>query len=153
MQLNWQEAIDFCYGLEFAGETDWRLPSRNELENLLDLSEYNPALPKEHPFLNVQANSYWSSTTYASYTGSAWGVYMLGGSMNYYSKVSGNYVWPVRGGQFDSSGSLIIPGLSDGQQHFTDNLNCTITDNRTGLVWIKDMDSIEVIPSDVGEDL
>jgi len=154
MKLNWQDAVNFCRNLNFAGHTNWRLPSRNELESILDLTECNPPLPKEHPFLNVQDYNYWSGSAYS--TDGAWYVNMYNGNVGSYYKYFDHYVCPVRSGQFDSSGSLIISGLSEGQARFTDNSDGTITDNRTGLVWIKDLNSInsiEVLPSNVGEDL
>jgi len=30
--LNWQQAIEFCRNLPFAGHTDWRLPTIDELQ-------------------------------------------------------------------------------------------------------------------------
>jgi hypothetical protein len=43
----------------------WRMPNVNELESLVDVSQFNPALSAAHPFTNVDlAHAYWSSTTY-----------------------------------------------------------------------------------------
>lgn len=142
MQLNWQEAIDFCQNLEFAGHSDWRLPTRKELESLIDVSRCNPALPVGHPFLNVQSDNYWTFSTNASFSNYAWNVYMYFGYVDYNNKSNYFYVWPVRGGQLDVFGDLIIPGRVEGQERFTDNLDGTITDNRTGLIWIKDLNPI-----------
>ena len=50
-------------------EGDWHLPNRNELTSLLDLENFNPALPTGHPFMNFTGSSYWSSTTVASNPG------------------------------------------------------------------------------------
>ncbi len=142
-KLNWQDAVDFCKELEFAGHSDWRLPSKEELKSLIDDTQHHPALPVGHPFLNVQSSWYWSSSTYASNTDFAWLVDLGVGGVNDYGFKNFNfYVWPVRGGQFDHSGSLIISELSEGQDRFTDNSDGTATDNRTGLIWIKDLDSI-----------
>ncbi len=33
--LNWQDAVDFCDSLDFAGFTDWRLPTKDELKGLV----------------------------------------------------------------------------------------------------------------------
>jgi hypothetical protein len=52
----------------------------------------------EDPFINVQSNYYWSSTTYAGDLIYAWGVDMLYGYVDLVSKTYGCYVWPVRGG-------------------------------------------------------
>ncbi len=54
----WNNALSDCNGLE-NGECgltdgssagDWRLPNRFELESLLDIGNYNPALPSGLPF-------------------------------------------------------------------------------------------------------
>ena len=79
--------------------SDWRLPNVNELAGLVDAERYNPALPSGHPFTGVQTGNYWSSTSNANYTGSAWLVNLSNGSVSYANKTSNYYVWPVRGGQ------------------------------------------------------
>ena len=87
---------------------DWRLPSRFELESLLDLEYYDPALSNTagtaqwtegDVFAGVQSNYYWSSTSCASYPSYAWYVYLGIGSVNGFGKTGTTYVWPVRGGQ------------------------------------------------------
>ena len=71
---------------------DWRLPTKDELEILIDWH-------KSGAFSGVQTNFYWSSTAYAYYTPYAWGVFLSSGSVGGYGKADGLYVWPVRGGQ------------------------------------------------------
>ncbi len=78
---------------------DWRLPTSNELENLLDAQNFNPALPTGHPFSNVRANFYWSSSAYANNTNYAWYVSMGNGYVGINYKTRDFYVWPVRSGQ------------------------------------------------------
>jgi hypothetical protein len=50
-------------------------------------------------FANVQARSYWSSSTYASDANNAWVVNFSFGGVVAGVKTFNNYVWPVRGGQ------------------------------------------------------
>jgi len=113
---NWSQALTDCNGLN-SGECgltdgsiagDWRLPNRSELNSLIDVRYYNPALSNTagtgqwsagNPFTNVQSGLYWSSTTYAGYTDAAWGVVMDVGDVYGYNKSYNGYVWPVRGGQ------------------------------------------------------
>jgi hypothetical protein len=80
-----------------AGE--WRLPNVNELHSLIDLTQSGPALPSGHPFTDVQSNSYWSSTTYASMRGEAWYVLPNDGLVAINSKPYDLCVWPVRSRQ------------------------------------------------------
>ena len=108
-ERTWQEALDDCNYLSTGGcglfdgssAGDWRLPNRFEFESLLDISRYSPALPSGHPFINVQYDHYWSSSTYAwpGSNGSAWSVYLDSGDVDDNRKSYYEYVWPVRGGQ------------------------------------------------------
>ena len=82
---DWQSSLDFCNALATGtcGLTgsfvagDWRLANRYELLSLLDLSQYNPALPVGHPFTVNASSNYISSTTHDLSPASAWivGIY------------------------------------------------------------------------------
>ncbi len=103
---NWDAAISAAASLASGncglndGSTagQWRLPSRNELQSLIDYTTYNPALLAGYPFTNVQSNVYWSSTTYAGGASFAWYVHLGYGGVIASSKANPYYVWPVRGG-------------------------------------------------------
>jgi hypothetical protein len=99
---NWQQALDYVADMNAGtypnyGYTDWRLPNRKELYSLTDFSQYDPALPVGHPFTNVQAYLYWSSTTIAYIPDAAWIFGMEYGYVDGYNKPNNFYVWPVRG--------------------------------------------------------
>ena len=89
--MDWGDALAHCKALmsgacgltdgSVAG--DWRLPNRRELESLVDLRYYDPAMPNTagtgqasegDPFTNLRSSWYWSSSTLASYPSYAWGV-------------------------------------------------------------------------------
>ena len=58
----------------------WRLPNVNELQSLMDLDNTaGPALPAGHPFTNLQAANYWSSTSVAAFPALGWYVAMAVG--------------------------------------------------------------------------
>jgi hypothetical protein len=92
-------ANSYCGLSDSSSAGNWRLPNVRELFSLIDFSQYNPALPSGHPFDGVQLSYYWSSTTYAANTVSAWGVGLNDGYVITFGKTGDVYVWPVRGGQ------------------------------------------------------
>ena len=63
----------------------------------MDYSVNAPALMVGHPFDNVQAAHYWSSTMSAG-GGTAWWVY-FGGGVGTNTPSNNHYVWCVRGGK------------------------------------------------------
>ena len=75
-------------------------PNVNELESLVNAEMSSSAIwLNSQGFSNVQAYLYWSSSTYAGGTSSAWNVYMYEGGVNADLKAYAGYVWPVRAGQ------------------------------------------------------
>ena len=87
---------------------DWRLPSRQELESLLDLGFSDPALSNAagaakwapgDPFEGVETTYYWTSTTLAADPTYVWCVDLFEGAVFYAYEVNYYYVWPVRGGR------------------------------------------------------
>jgi hypothetical protein len=86
---------------------DWRLPNVRELQSLVDYAFYYPALPNTlgtgkwaegNPFQGVQSSYYWSSSTCAYNTTSAWLVYFYDGYVGSGDKSGSGYVWCVRAG-------------------------------------------------------
>lgn len=112
----WANALAFCNALQSgqcglsdgSSAGDWRLPNRFELESLLDLAYYSPALSNAagtaqwtsgDAFTGVQSDYYWSSTTNALSTSYAWFVSLINGYVASGVKTFNRCVWPVRGGQ------------------------------------------------------
>ena len=83
----------------YQGYSDWRLPTIQEFVNILDYSEYEPALPKDHPFYVGNKSEFWSATISSVHGAYAWGVRMYDGGVEYYETDCHLYVWPVRDGR------------------------------------------------------
>jgi hypothetical protein len=98
-EMNWEEALAYCEGLNLGGYTDWRLPNKKELRSLVDYSRYNPAINTTY-FPNTAASWYWSSTTNANGTDSAWIMDFNDGYDHYGLKGDSYYARAVRGGQY-----------------------------------------------------
>ncbi len=74
--LSWPDAIASATKSnqeKFAGYADWRVPNLKELQSLVETRCFNPAI-NENIFPNTDGSWFWSSTSVASSTGSAWGI-------------------------------------------------------------------------------
>jgi hypothetical protein len=115
-ELKWADALHVSNVLEHgtcgltdgSSPGDWRLPTRFELESLLSMAYYDPAIPNTagtgkwtagDPFVNVPSYWYWTSTTNAFNSENAWFVNTAEGRIYYDSKQYFLFVWPVRGKQ------------------------------------------------------
>ncbi len=63
---SWKDALAACENLEFAGRTDWRLPSVAELHTLIDVDQTGGVFIDQTAFPDTPGTEayYWSSTTY-----------------------------------------------------------------------------------------
>jgi hypothetical protein len=110
---NWEKAMQSAANLahgqcglsDGSKPGDWRLPTRNEWNAMVDNKYRWPALSnaagtepwKEgDAFSGVPAGRYWSSTPSANATGSAWYVGIGYGNVSTYGKTYTYFVWPVR---------------------------------------------------------
>ena len=126
-QLTWSNANTYCNSLPSLGGNTWRLPTVNELLNLVDygISSSGVMYINSTAFPNtVWASSYWSSSTSVQNSGHALYVGFTGGSAYSITK-DGNF--NVR----------CVSGSSQAQPSFSDNGNGTVTDSSTGLQWQK----------------
>lgn len=109
------------------GHGDWRLPSREELESLVDCN-FGPACI--HPLVGSTAIDapFWTFTTRGDEPSRAWQISFNMGLVFDSPKNFDAHVRAVRGGQ-----PVRVP---DGPvPRFIDNFDGTVTDTVTGLMW------------------
>ena len=93
--VTWDEALKYAASL---GD-DWRLPTIEELETLINKGRRNPA----SDFPDMPSESFWSSSSYVNYSGSAWGVYFGSGYAGYYYQTGAASARCVRDGESDGT--------------------------------------------------
>ena len=92
----WDAAVSYCNSLSYAGYSDWRLPTPQELLTIVDNSRYNPAIDTTY-FPNTPSSYFWSSSTRSDITDYAWYVnFYYGNVSDYYKDYSYIYVRCVR---------------------------------------------------------
>jgi len=98
VQKDWKAAKEYCEALVLGSKDDWRLPNIKELQSIVDINEYKPAIKKE--FKNVAIKGYyWSSTVDISTDGYAWSIAFNYGNTTKDSILNEFYVRCVRGAE------------------------------------------------------
>lgn len=116
---SWEEAGNYCDGLDLGGAQDWRRPSQWELETLIIYDGSSPAY--DPVFTNAKTDAYWTSQVeITTPTLQAWAL--EGPWTGFYEQLSTLFVRCVRSGPM-------------GHGNFTDNGDGTVSDSDTGLVW------------------
>jgi len=96
-ELTWSEALEFLNDLnlkKFGGCEGWRLPSREELTDVLAYLDSGNASDED---ISPEQDDYWSSSEDPLENGYADVVSMEDGSVDSSEKTEINYVWPVCG--------------------------------------------------------
>lgn len=93
---NWNDSINYCKSLDFAGFSDWHLPNAKELYSLLDRSRYRPAINEAFTYSTVY-DSYYSSSSYIGTSSLAYRInFSLWGISGWVDKSDLNCVRCVR---------------------------------------------------------
>ena len=94
----WQSALQAAESAVFAGKNDWRLPNQKELQSLVEIRCYDPAI-NLMAFPNATSDLFWSSSPIANSSGDIWFVYFEDGHDYWSPKNSNYYVRLVRSGE------------------------------------------------------
>jgi hypothetical protein len=92
-RMEHKDTEEYCKNSEVGGYKDWRMPTVEELESIIDRTKRNPAI---NPLFKCESASYWSSSIYANGTAVAWYVNFSVGNVSYNGRYGAYYVRPVR---------------------------------------------------------
>lgn len=92
----WKEAMAYCDNLILAEKTDWRLPSLQELQSLVDYEKCDPAINSVY-FPDTESSNYWTNTKYVDTDHFSWYVNFYNGHVSAFDKSSYYCVRCVRG--------------------------------------------------------
>ncbi len=97
--VNTQDFVASVNVAGWCGESDWRLPTVEELRSIANLSRYSPAIDINY-FPHTRSSYYWSSSParYSNLGENAWAVNFVPGHGLRRTKVNSHYVRLVRGG-------------------------------------------------------
>jgi hypothetical protein len=139
--FTFEEAIAYCDGLELAGQSDWRMPTRIEIISVLDVTQ-GGAKWSTDAFPGAQggfhhSGSDWILTITQMGAGAgrdfAWAFNMSDGILsNAYSKATPTPLRCVRGNGAGENPS--DPAVAPPDQ-YTEVADGEVMDNYTGLVW------------------
>lgn len=85
---SWPEALQAANSYSYAGYSDWRLPSKNELQSIVEDRCWGPAI-NTIIFPNTPSDWFWSSSPSAASLNNVWSVHFFyGGHFNDYGPES-----------------------------------------------------------------
>ena len=125
--FTYDDALAYCDDLTLAGNSDWRVSTREEYSTILNYADVSPSLDTDYfpYFLSTGTNPayYWTSSEYFDDTSQVWVLRLAFGLFDKRLKTPDIYrVRCVRGDT--------LPAAS-----YTDNGDSTVTDNVAALMW------------------
>jgi hypothetical protein len=105
----WQDAVDYCAGLSFANNSEWRLPAKYEMQSIVDygIPDPNGVQPAIDSTFSSQSSDYWSATPLANDSNRAWVIYFGNGNDYRGWKHNKHYIRCVYGNSISSPANII----------------------------------------------
>jgi len=126
---SYNEAVDYCETLTLGGRYDWRVPTRKEYSNALNLGRVSPSLDITYFPYYTSVNGaiyYWTATPYQMDPTKMWTVQIAFGTLE---KESTPATLPLL------LKVRCVSGSAEPIADYIDNGDGTVTDNITGLMW------------------
>jgi murein DD-endopeptidase MepM/ murein hydrolase activator NlpD len=126
-KYSWEEALEFTEKLEFAGNTDWRLPTSREFQSIVNLGCQEPGLGDDSsitcfPYTQPNDSCFWTDTS-KSYRDPLAQKFCFKNNLTMDTeKNEKNLILVIRGKTFNTG-------------FYRDNKNGTVTDITTNLIW------------------
>jgi len=89
---HWHGAKNYAQNLTLSGYSDWRLPTKQELQTIVE-TKYKPTID---PVFDCRSSFYWSDSSYSANDSNAWHVNFNFGNLSYDDKSNSWYVRCVR---------------------------------------------------------
>ncbi len=125
----WSEAKDYCENLNYAGKTDWRLPSVEEFSTIVDYSKTKPAVDSNLFPVTLHTNYLWTSTEDTADSELAFIYSLYPGTVTVMPKTNSfKGIICVRGDVFKYDGVFTSGGTAT---------NETFKDTTNHLVWTR----------------
>ncbi len=111
--MSWDDALNAAEELEYAGYSDWHLPTFAELHTLVNYGSMDPAFDDVafgDPLGSVVNRYIWSSTTLPTDEASAYYVNLFDGHGYFWTKDGEFVAWPVRRHEVDDPVAVLATG-------------------------------------------
>lgn len=119
-------------GAGYAGRTDWRVPTREELLFIVDYTKYNPAI--DPVFNNTQSDIYWTDEDNGASINNAWGIDFTDGELTEDQKIFSHYIRGVSGSLPADPSPRFVKRDSNGNV-VTSGDWAIVEDKKTGFWW------------------
>jgi hypothetical protein len=122
LKYTYSAAVDYCENLILGGRDDWRVPTRKEYSTVFNFGRLSPSLDTNYFPYYTNPVSGWTASSYQMDPTKMWAV-LISWGITFPDVTTKTY--KVR----------CVSGAAEPMADYTDNMDNTVTDNVTGLMW------------------